>query len=164
MSVFSWIFGEKYDFNIEILSYDHMIDSWKLSLTSSKDCTLESISYFISSDNDENDWINWFFEDYDRFYDEEESLWVYSNIFAWIPIILNFSSKVLKEFTLKNIEKYIDDIRMNPDLLFDEDKETCIASFIDPEWKMIVSIHGKEIGSAIIPYENIEISEYMKNL
>ncbi len=164
MSFFSWLFGEKYDINVEILSYDPTIDSWKLTITSSKDCTLESISYLISSDNDMNDWIMWFYDDYNRFYDEEETLGIYSNLMAWIPITLNFSSKVLKEFTLKNVEKYIEDVSKDPDLVFEEDWETCIDSFMNPEWNMVISIGWVEVGSAEIPYENTEISEYMKNL
>lgn len=164
MSFFSWLFGEKYDFNIEILSYDHTTNSGKLSLTSSKDCMIENITYIINSDNDMSDWIMWFYDDYDRFYDEEETLGVYCNLMAWIPITLNFSSKALKEFTLKNVEKYIEDVSKDPDLVFDEDWETCKDSFMNPEWNMVISIGWVEVGSAEIPYENNEISEYMKNL
>lgn len=164
MSFFSWLFGEKYDIDIEVLSYDRTINSGKLSITSSKDCMIENITYLIIAENDMSDWITWFYNDYDRFYYEEETLGVYSNLMAWVPIIMSFSSKVLKEFTIKNVEKYIEDIHIELASEFNDDRETCIDSFIDPEWNMIVSIDWKEVGAGIIPYENNEISEYMKNL
>ncbi len=149
---------------MEVLSYDYQIDSWKLLLTSSKNCTIETISFTIGADNDDSDWINGFFEDYDHFYYEEEVIGVYSNLIANVPITITFSSKTLQEFTLENIEKYIEDIRNNPDLMFDEDKETCIESFIDPQWNMTIMIEWTELWSTMIPYENTEIIDYMNSL
>ncbi len=141
-----------------------MSDVGKMTLTSWANVAIENISFTISSDNDSSDWINGFFVDYDRSYGEEEVIGVYTNLMAGIPFTISFTSKALKEFTLENIKNYVVDMQEDPEMMLEEDKEVFKDSFIDPMWLIEVSIKWKVIGSAYIPFENTEITEYINSI
>jgi hypothetical protein len=62
-----------------------------------------------------------------------------------MPFTISFTSKVLGQLTLENLEKYVDTIRDDPEYSFEEYKETFIDSFLNPEWNLELRIDGKTI-------------------
>ncbi len=164
MSFWNTLFGSSVNIVLEEAEYNAHSRSGKIVLTSQEDTALQNIELVVTAGNDIDGWIEWFYTDNEFAYDEVEVLGIYSNLMAWMPFTINFTSKVLGQCTLENLEKYVDTIRDDPEYSFEEYKVTFIDSFLNPEWSLELRIDGKTIWEIMLSYENPELDEYLNNL
>lgn len=144
--------------------YDLATNTGKLTITTSDDLTVGDITYMITADNDPDNYINDFFEDYERSYYTEETLSVLTNIIAGTPYSVSFSSQVLAVFTLENIETYVNALKSQDAIGFQNEKNNFKDAFLDPQWNMEISIQWKLIGNILFPANDPKITAYIESL
>lgn len=165
-----YFLSTKNNWKTKNLNMETIVNVWDnnhgtITILSKINLIIEDIDLLVSSDNDPNDWINWFFEDYNRgFYLKKEKITIKMNIIANIPTPIPFSSTTLKEFNLENMKKYIEDVSRNPDFTFEADKEIFKRSFLDPKWNLDIYLKWKMIASHLIQIQDQEMISYIKSL
>lgn len=165
-----WLFDLFSNFNRKldaIISYDARRNAWKVLITSSIATRLSTLELSLTKINDDDEWIDSFLYAIEYENEDDEAGLEYKEInlelTPGLPYSLDFSLTTIREFTLEKVRIYYEEA-LHDGTFEEEDMESFFSAFLDPKWKMEVSVDDISLGEIEFEYQSSEITEYIESL